>query len=75
MSLDLTDDEPILVQLMAWYHQAPLPMLTQIFVAIWRHWATMSKLISTERRIYASVLQVSIGSDNEPMLTYFQLDT
>ena len=42
MSLNLTDDESTLVQVMAWCHQAtgpiPEPMLTQIYVGIWRHY-------------------------------------
>ena len=41
VSLDLTDDKSTLVQIMAWCRQSgnkplPEPMLTQIFVAIWR---------------------------------------
>ena len=41
MSLELTDDKSTLTQAMAWCHQAPIPMLTQFFAAIWRHWASM----------------------------------
>ena len=43
MPRDLTDDKSTLVQVMAWCRQAtshylkPEPMLTQIYVAIWRH--------------------------------------
>ena len=37
MSLDFTDDQSTLVQVMAWIE----PMLTQIFVAIWCHLARM----------------------------------
>ena len=43
--LNLTDDKPTLVQVMAWCHQAT--MLTQIWVTIWHHkmwikWGRMS---------------------------------
>ena len=38
VKLDLTDDKSPLVQVMAWC----FVMLTQIYVAMWRHMATMS---------------------------------
>ena len=47
MSLEFTDDESTLVQVMVWYRQATShylseSMLTQIYVAIWRYQAPMS---------------------------------
>ena len=48
MSLDVTDDQLTLVQVMAWCHQATNitwasePMLTQISVTIWCHLTRMS---------------------------------
>ena len=48
MSVDLNDDKSTMVQVMAWYLMPsankllPEPMLAQIFIAIWCHYATIS---------------------------------
>ena len=38
----LTEGKPILIQQMAWYHQAPEPMLTKIYDIKLHHNAKMS---------------------------------
>ena len=43
LSLDVTDDSPTLVQLNAWCQAT---MLTQVYIAVWCHQATMSQFTS-----------------------------
>ena len=42
MQLDLAGEQPTPVWVMAWCRQAlPEPMLIQVYVAMWRQYATM----------------------------------
>ena len=69
MPLDLTDDKSTLVQVMAWCRQAlPEPMFTQLYVAKWRHWASMSQSNSTQwrRMVSWALIKILSGDVLEP---------
>ena len=73
MSLDFTDDQSTLVQVMAWCRQAinkplPEPMLTQIFVDIWRVFG------STTRVTRVSSDNVNIVAEHQEPAEMSQLD-
>ena len=67
MSLDLTGDKSTLVQVMAWSGNKPLPepMLTQISVAVWRHyrpqWVNCIKVAQAYPRQHIRQIVISMA--------------